>query len=87
MSDIAATWHISSAVVVAQPAHAEAVAEHLRRMDNVEVHGIGGSKIVVVIEGDRLGALGDRLLEISALEGVLSANMVFEHSLPQEDLT
>jgi nitrate reductase NapD len=33
---------------------------------------------VIVLEGPDSGALGARLAEISAWEGVLSANMVFE---------
>jgi nitrate reductase NapD len=87
MSDANEVWHVSSAIVMAHPDRAEAVAATLDLLPGVEVHAIGGSKIVVVIEGDRLGLLGDRLVEISAMEGVLSANMVFEQAMQQEIVT
>ena len=35
--------------------------------------------IVIVLEGPDSGALGARLAEISGWDGVLSANMVYEH--------
>ncbi|MBL0372943.1 chaperone NapD [Rhizobium sp. KVB221] len=85
MVDAPAVWHISSAVVVAHPARAVEVAATIARFPDVEVHAVSGSKIVIVIEGERLGALGDRLIEISALAGVVSANMVFEQTMPQEN--
>lgn len=87
MSDAQDFWHVSSAIVVAHPDRAAAVAATIDLLPGVEVHAVGGSKIVVVIEGDRLGLLGDRLVEISAMEGVLSANMVFEQAMQQEIAT
>ena len=87
MSDVEEFWHVSSAIVVAHPHRAAAVAARIDLLPGVEVHAIGGSKIVVVIEGDRPGLLGDRLTEISAMDGVLSANMVFEQAMPQENMS
>ncbi|MBW9115073.1 chaperone NapD [Rhizobium cauense] len=72
-------YHVSSAVVATIPSSTEAVLQALARMENVEIYGHGGGKIVVVIEGQSTGALGDRLSQISLLDGVIAANMVFEH--------
>lgn len=57
----------------------DAVLAALARMANVEVYGHEGGKIVVVIEGTSTGMLGECLSTISTLEGVVAANMVFEH--------
>ena len=73
------SYHISSAVIMTRPAMEAAVISRLVEMANVEVHAHQGNKIVVVIEGTHTGALGDCLAQISALDGVLAANMVFEH--------
>ncbi|WP_414650529.1 chaperone NapD [Ensifer sp.] len=78
-------YHISSAVVATMPKSTEAVLATLAAMDNVEVHGHGGGKIVVVIEGRSTGALGDCLTQISLIDGVISANMVFEHVEMEEE--
>ena len=56
-------WHhISSAVVMTRPEHVEQVALRLGELDDVEVHGSGAGKIVIVIEGPTAGHLGDILL-------------------------
>jgi len=72
------TVHISSAVVSVLPAHRENVIRLLSNMDGVEVHHQSQFKIVIVLEGADSGVLGARLAEIASIEGVLSANMVFE---------
>ena len=41
--------------------------------------GEGNGKIVIVIDGTSTGMLGDTLTYISTLDGVIAANMVFEH--------
>ncbi|PSH62008.1 glutamate synthase [Phyllobacterium brassicacearum] len=84
MRDKGQTYHISSAVIMTLPAMQDAVLTRLREMANVEVHAHQGNKIVVVIEGISTGILGDRLSQISALEGVMAANMVFEHVETEE---
>jgi nitrate reductase NapD len=84
MRDRAGTYHISSAVIMALPAMQEALLAQLDEMANVEVHAHQGNKIVVVIEGTSTGILGDRLSQISTLEGVIAANMVFEHVETEE---
>jgi nitrate reductase NapD len=71
--------HISSAVVVVLPVRREEVAAQLAGMPGVEVHAGEGSRIVVTIEGPTSGMLGETLTRMSTLDGVISANMVFEH--------
>jgi len=72
--------HISSAVVSVLPKHRDAVLTLLSQLPEVEVHHTDVSKIVIVLEGPDSGALGGRLAEIATWDGVLSANMVFEHT-------
>ncbi|MDR6756323.1 nitrate reductase NapD [Mycoplana sp. BE70] len=79
MSERAQRYHVSSAVVATMPAHTEAVLAEIAKMENVEIHGHGGGKIVVVIEGTSTGMLGECLTRMSLLDGVIAANMVFEH--------
>jgi nitrate reductase NapD len=74
----AARHHISSAVIMAFPRRREEVAELLSLVPGVEVHAGEGSRIVVTIEGPSSGMLGETLVRISAMDGVISANMVFE---------
>lgn len=53
-------------------------------MRDVEVYAHEGGKIVVVIEGTSTGAMGDYLTRIALLDGVIAANMVFEHIEAEE---
>ena len=76
--------HISSAVVLALPEHGKAVCERLADMPGVEVHAFEESRIVITIEGRTSGMLGATLTAISVMDGVLAANMVFEHAEDQE---
>ena len=79
-----AEYHVSSAVVVALPARREEIGKTLAAFPGVEVHASEGSRIVVTIEGPSSGFLGATLTSISTLDGVISANMVFEHIEQQE---
>jgi len=73
-------WHVSSAVITVVPRAVPAVLEALAGHPNVEVHGHDNSRIVVTIEGGSSGELGQKLTEINLMDGVLGANMVFEHA-------
>lgn len=75
--------HISSAVVLAHPERRAELSRRLAGMRGVEVHASEGSRVVITIEGPTSGMLGETLTAISAMDGVLAANMVFEHA---EDL-
>ncbi|MCT7666291.1 chaperone NapD [Shinella kummerowiae] len=77
--------HISSAVILAKPGCLDDVRAALAGFDNVETHGADKGKIVVVIEGPSTGVLGDTLMRISLLDGVIAANMVFEHVEMEEE--
>lgn len=85
LADSVPAWqHISSAVVSVLPGRAEEIIERLAAMEGVEVHAAQASKIVVVIEGPSVGALGERLTQITLLDGVIAANLVFEHLYSDE---
>lgn len=75
---------ISSAVVSVLPAREQEVAERLAGMPGVEVRGRGNHRIVLVLEGPGSGAVGGLLAAISVMDGVIAANMVFEHVDPGE---
>lgn len=73
-------YHISSAVVSAAPGRVDDVAARLAALPGVDVHASGNGRIVVTIEGYSTGELGDRLTDINVMDGVMVANMVFEHA-------
>ena len=75
---------ISSAVVLAHPEQRADLSERLAGMRGVEVHASEGSRIIITIEGSTSGMLGETLTTISTMDGVLAANMVFEHAEDQE---
>lgn len=71
--------HISSAVITVRADHAAHVLRLLESMTDVEVHAHQGTKIVAVLEGPNTGILGENLTRIALFDGVITANMVFEH--------
>jgi nitrate reductase NapD len=77
--------HVSSAVVITRPELTGDVAARLAEIEGVEVYGTGPGKIVVVIEGPHSGVLGERLIGISGMDGVLAAHMVFEQALEMKE--
>lgn len=79
------TIHISSAVVVTFPARADDLAARLERLPGTEVRHVENGKLVIVMEAATSGELGGRLAEISGMDGVLAANMVFEQILDDGD--
>jgi nitrate reductase NapD len=81
-----AAVHISSAVVSVLPAARDKVARTIAAMPGTEIHYQTNSKLVIVIEAPDSGVVAERLTEIAALHGVLSANMVFEQIDRPEDL-
>jgi nitrate reductase NapD len=72
------TRHISSALVLTFPERREEVARRISEMPDTEVHGIESGKIVIVLEGADAGEIGERMIAISLMDGVLAANLVFE---------
>ena len=70
---------ISSAVVLVLPDRMAEVSEAIERMQGLEIHARENCRIIAVMEGSSIGELGRLLTEIGNLEGVIAANMVFEH--------
>lgn len=70
--------HISSAVVTAFPARCAELVDRLNALPGTEVHRVENGKIVIVMEAETSGEIGGRLAGIALMDGVLSANMVFE---------
>ncbi len=77
--------HISSAIVTARPDRAAELARHFATLPGTEVHAVQGAKIVLVLEGASVGEIGGRMAEISVMEEVFSANLVFEQVLPADE--
>ncbi|GGC22132.1 glutamate synthase subunit beta [Marivita lacus] len=78
-------WHVSSAVMNVAAEERDPVRARVEALDGVEVHGWDATHIIVTIEGNSTGELGDRLTEINLMPGVLVANMVFEHAEEMEE--
>jgi periplasmic nitrate reductase NapD len=76
---ISVTRHISSAVVTAFPERCNEVVCRIKALPDTEVHHVQNSKIVIVLEGPNADVIGSRLAAIALMEGVLAANLVFEH--------
>lgn len=75
---------ISSAVIMVRPGAEQAVVASLAALPETEVVAAERNKIVVVLEGAGRGEVGSRLAAISLMQGVLTANMVFEHVEEEE---
>ncbi len=70
---------ISSAVVIARADRMDAICAAIARLEGCEVVAAENTRIVIVMEGSSAGELGGLLAAISDLDGVIAANMVFEH--------
>ena len=71
-------YHVSSAVVSVMPGRMSSVLQRISSMQGVEITAQDGHRIVIVMEAENTGELGGRLTTISAFDGVIAANMVFE---------
>ena len=81
-----AAVHIASAVVFASPDRCEDVADRIAGLPDTEIHGFQDGKIIVVLEGASVGAVGSRLTTIAGMDGVLSATLVYERIASLEEL-
>ena len=75
---------ISSAVVVVLPHREDEMAETLAALPCVEVRARGNNRLVLVLEGPGIDAVGGLLTRIAVMDGVIAANMVFEHVEPSD---
>ncbi len=72
--------HVSSLVVHGRPDRLDGIRASLLRMPGVEIHATGPTgKMVVTLETFSEAEIVNRLTEISLLDGVLSAALVFHH--------
>lgn len=78
--------HVSSAVVQALPERCDAVMRQIAVLPETEIHRAEGGKIVIILEGANTGEIGSRLAAIALMDGVLSANLVFEQIEILEDV-
>jgi nitrate reductase NapD len=65
-------------VITAFPRRSDEVVARLRELPNTEVYRAENGKIVIVLEGDSADEIGGRLAGIAVMDGVISANLVFE---------
>jgi nitrate reductase NapD len=77
--------HVSSLVVHVRPERAAPVCEALVSMPGVEIHAESSGKIVLTLETSTEDDIVTRLTEISLLDGVMSAALVFHHFEPAEE--
>ena len=78
--------HVSSGVVTVLPNRREEILDRLSALAGVEIHHAESFKIVVVMEAKDSGTVGSWLAEIATWTGVLSANMVFEQTVPLSEI-
>ncbi len=86
MPEATAMVHISSAIVRCLPAAIDTLRREIAAMEDTEIAHQQDNKLVLVLEGASAGAIGARLTEISALQGVVSAVMVYEQVETAESL-
>ena len=73
--------HIAGVLVQARPEHIPQVQTSLGDLAGLEVHAVNpDGRIVVTIVGNGRRAVADTLLSLNAMDGVLSACLVYEHS-------
>lgn len=77
--------HISSAVITTFPRRCDEVVARLEELPDTEIHRIENGKIVIVLEGESTDEIGGRLAAIAVMDGVISANLVFEQIETQDD--
>jgi nitrate reductase NapD len=71
---------VSSIVVCVIPGRQHAVAAAMAELPGVEIGPTHNNKIVALLEGRTRGEVGAHLAHITQIDGVIAANMVFEHA-------
>lgn len=78
----AANTHIAGVLVQAHPEHVTQVRNRLAEMTGLEVHIVSpDGRIVVTVEGEGRKCVADALFSLNAVRDVLSASLVYEHSV------
>jgi nitrate reductase NapD len=74
--------HVSSLVIHVRPYDATAVRAALTAMPGLEIHAEASGKLVVTLETSTEADIATRMNDISLLNGVMSAALVFHHFEP-----
>ena len=73
--------HIAGVLVQTRPEHIPQVQARLDDVAGLEVHVVSPDGcIVVTVEGEGRRSVADTLFSLSAMQDVLSASLVYEHS-------
>ena len=73
--------HIAGVLVQTHPKHIPQIKTRLGAVAGLEVHAVSpDGRIVVTVEGDGRKSVADTLFSLNAMEDVLSACLVYEHS-------
>lgn len=73
--------HIAGVLVQAHRERLPQVQTSLGDIAGLEVHAVNpDGRIVITVEGDGRQTVADTLFSLNAMEGVLSACLVYEHS-------
>lgn len=77
-----ANTHIAGVLVQAHLGHITQVRNRLAEMTGLEVHIVSpDGRIVVTVEGEGRKSVADALFSLNAVRDVLSASLVYEHSV------
>lgn len=73
--------HIAGVLVQARPEAIPQLQTRLSAVAGLEIHTVSpDGRMVVTIEGDGRKSVADTLFSLNAMQGVLSASLVYEHS-------
>ena len=76
---------VSGVVVKGVPGHETRIADHVRQVPGVEVHGVlPDGQVVVVIEAESVNDEADLAMRLQQIEGVLSVQVAYHNF---EDVT
>ena len=80
--------NITGVIVRAWPEHLAAVQAQLLTQPGVEIHAVTeDGRLVVTVEDDNDGVLADRIMNFNAMQGVLSAAMIYHHYDSDQETT
>lgn len=73
--------HITSLVLHALPRHLDRVSRAIAAVPGAELHASGPTgKMVVTLEAASARQIMDRVAELQAIDGVISAVLVYQHA-------
>lgn len=73
-------YALASALVQIQPEHLQKVSEFIATIPGVDIHLTSDKgQLIITLEGPQPDPLADILTRIKYLDGVLSADLVYQH--------